>query len=342
MDFFSNFVHLGTPDADIQTAHGDVLPANSPPPLAADEVDDVDEVDDAMLDDFKVATPNDSQAFYWNASPYTKQSGDHAPKQAEKDHIAIVQELPPNLEGKRPFASESLTSDLALANSNTPLLPWDVFVQSHLQYEKHNTSYNSLKPAQIHVNTATIHPKDDFLSSVADQSLLDLNLQPDLLHSADSYFDFNMCNSLKESPSIKQEDTEPHTFSPPPASTPLEPSLGESTAPSSFSTSARSSSSSSASSLNSEETERSEEERKRRNRVYAKRSRDLKNLKYREAVDLNKDLQLRIKALQEANQKLKLRNQSLEYEVKQYRHKSLALETDPRWQASQIKSEDMR
>lgn len=83
------------------------------------------------------------------------------------------------------------------------------------------------------------------------------------------------------------------------------------------------------------EPARTDQERKRRNRVYAKRSRDLKNQKYREAMDLNKDLQVRLKTLQEANQKLKLRNQRLEYEVKEFGHKFMAYENDVRWKAQQ-------
>lgn len=69
------------------------------------------------------------------------------------------------------------------------------------------------------------------------------------------------------------------------------------------------------------ETVRTDEERKRRNRVYAKRSRDLKNQKYRESLNKNKDLEHRVEVITKHNQALKLENQRLEFLLKEIRQK---------------------
>lgn len=66
---------------------------------------------------------------------------------------------------------------------------------------------------------------------------------------------------------------------------------------------------------------RTDEERKRRNRVYAKRSRDLKNQKYRESITKNKDLERRVDMVAKENQELKLENQRLEFLLKEMRQK---------------------
>lgn len=64
-----------------------------------------------------------------------------------------------------------------------------------------------------------------------------------------------------------------------------------------------------------------EEERKRRNRIYAKRSRDLKNVKFKQTIDLNEELEKKLRKLEEENQKLKLQNQELAFRVKESQFK---------------------
>ncbi|CDO55782.1 hypothetical protein, no similarity [Geotrichum candidum] len=64
-----------------------------------------------------------------------------------------------------------------------------------------------------------------------------------------------------------------------------------------------------------------EEERKRRNRIYAKRSRDLKNVKFKQTIDLNKELEKKLRKLEEENQTLKLQNQELAFQVKESQFK---------------------
>lgn len=73
--------------------------------------------------------------------------------------------------------------------------------------------------------------------------------------------------------------------------------------------------------LSKNEPVHTDEERKRRNRVYAKRSRDLKNQKYRESMTKNKDLEERIDSVTKENQELKLQNQRLEFLLKEARQK---------------------
>lgn len=74
-------------------------------------------------------------------------------------------------------------------------------------------------------------------------------------------------------------------------------------------------------SLPKEDPARTDEERKRRNRVYAKRSRDLKNQKYRDSMVKNKDLESRINMVTKENQELKMENQRLEFLLKEMRQK---------------------
>ncbi|VVT53699.1 uncharacterized protein SAPINGB_P003705 [Magnusiomyces paraingens] len=60
-----------------------------------------------------------------------------------------------------------------------------------------------------------------------------------------------------------------------------------------------------------------DEERKRRNRIYAKRSRDLKNQKYKESMDKNKLMERKMDELTRENNELKLSNQRMEFKIKQ-------------------------
>lgn len=374
MDFL---VSMSEMDSNMAVDIGpcELLPANSPPPLADDTMDDgdVDDVEDCLFDDFKVETPCDTRYLaYWEPSTVDKKvatsapvphSADPAstlvaiPNQADKDHIAIVQELPPSLESKRPFGLACETrraSDMNQftgtfqASNGATMLPWDAFVQSHIQYGHQNkTTYQNqiqksqptlppviFKPTTLQVHTAIIPPKpEDFLIAAAADTnnlLNNLSLPPGLLTTntamqpAPDLYDYqsNIMHKddpdyLRKEPSYSPEATLERFLTPPPQST-TSNSTAAITAPSSTS----SSTAASADSV----PELTEAERKRRNRVYAKRSRDLKNQKYRDAIELNKDLQQRLKAMQEANQKLKLRNQSLEVEVKETRQKLAAYE----------------
>lgn len=65
---------------------------------------------------------------------------------------------------------------------------------------------------------------------------------------------------------------------------------------------------------------RTDEERKRRNRVYAKRSRDLKNQKYRDSMEKSKTLEQRLAQTSKENLELKMKNQSLEFRIKELEH----------------------
>lgn len=333
MDFLISISDMDS-SVGLEIGPWDLLPANSPPPLdpgADDEMDEADDVEYTLLDQFKVATPTDTQSLdYW--TQYKKQSGGNnaSPQTAEKDNIAIVQELPPSLESKRLF-SDILTSEIPQLNSNNSTLPWDAFVQSHLQCGHVPDKFKKAFKQPTHTqassgavqSTNTKSPEDFLLtSSLSDSSLLDLSqhlssdmLDKSQLSSPSSFFDMTLTNTpiKQELPSVPLQKNfikdEP-PFSPLPSSH-------------SHSLSVDSSSSSTG-----PETVRTEEERKRRNRVYAKRSRDLKNLKYKEALDLNKDLQSRLKALQEDNKQLKLRNQRLEFEAKESKRKFEIIEQE--------------
>lgn len=86
-------------------------------------------------------------------------------------------------------------------------------------------------------------------------------------------------------------------------------------------------STSSASSLpDSGETVRTEEERKARNRIYAKRSRDLKNQKFKEAMDLNKELQKKLQRSEDQNWALQKKLKSAEDEKNEMRNRIKQLE----------------
>lgn len=62
---------------------------------------------------------------------------------------------------------------------------------------------------------------------------------------------------------------------------------------------------------------KTEEDRKRRNRIYAKRSRDLKTIKFKQAIAHNKILEEQLRQLQEENNKLKFENQQLSFRIKE-------------------------
>lgn len=70
-------------------------------------------------------------------------------------------------------------------------------------------------------------------------------------------------------------------------------------------------------SINRGEPIRTDEERKRRNRIYAKRSRDLKNQKFKESMEKNKQLEKQLESYKLENQQLKRRNQELEFQLKE-------------------------
>lgn len=312
-------------DLGIDIGPCDLLPANSPPPLdpgADDEMDEVDDVEDPLFD-FKVVTPNDTRTLaFWDLG---KLAGDSDPHQTQKDNIAIVQELPPSLEGKRLFG-DSINSEFNPVLSNNSPLPWDAFVQSHIQFNSDKLPELQRSSNATSTQTATqsvpSESSDSFLLSSADD-FLDLSLisggaivsnssidpltSTEFTSDSTSYFDF----SNQDLPTIKKEDT-------------ITPSseLPETN------TLKRNSSSSSDNMSTTMEPARTEEERKRRNRVYAKRSRDLKNQKYKETLDINKDLQQQLKLLQEENQELKLQNQQLSYQVKEFLHKFQSIEKD--------------
>lgn len=64
---------------------------------------------------------------------------------------------------------------------------------------------------------------------------------------------------------------------------------------------------------------KTEEDRKRRNRIYAKRSRDLKTIKFKQAIAHNKVLEEQLRQLQEENNKLKFESQKLLFQIREYK-----------------------
>lgn len=324
MDFFLPYV-----DQPEFEAH-DTLPANSPPPLdpgADDEMDEVDDVEDNLFEGFTpVADPAFSLAF-WDQGKQPIE----ASTSSEKDNIAIVQDLPPSPGSKKLFADNVIT-DFGPLDSNS-MLPWDAFVQSHIQHnsEKDKQSQQQQQQQQTPLVTANIAPSDTTISTQSSLSEVSESQEPpaliedslltnfDIPSDPTVFFDFPSLNlpSIKQEPTvipqIKKEQESPVALQKPAPLAPLKRNhkyAVESTTPSSES-----------SSSSSQDPVRSEEERKRRNRVYAKRSRDLKNMKYKEAMELNADLQKMLKQLQEENHELKLANQRLSYEVKEFKHR---------------------
>lgn len=77
-----------------------------------------------------------------------------------------------------------------------------------------------------------------------------------------------------------------------------------------------------------------DEERKHRNRLYAKKSRNLKNQKYLESIEVNKRLEARVKELQDENLKTKLLNQILQNELNLCRLKIANFEKNTQDRAS--------
>lgn len=71
-----------------------------------------------------------------------------------------------------------------------------------------------------------------------------------------------------------------------------------------------------------------DEERKERNRLYAKKSRFLKNKKYLDSVEINKNLEAKVKDLQTANDKAQVWNQILQSELQLCKNRIAELEEE--------------
>lgn len=280
MDLFS---HLNETDSALDFAH-DLLAENSPPPLdpgADDEMDEVDELDDSLFD-FIASTPADVHVFaHWGSK--TEENN-----QSLKDNIAIVQDLPPAVESKSLFGGALNAEFNPLPSGNSPL-PWEAFVQSHMQ------QFNSDKTtitASAQLPAAAPAPEEQLdLASL-------ISSTPEDPLSSESYYSLSSLGL----PAIKEEAVDE----------PLQP----------LSQNSQLESSSSSSSLTSfSEPVRTEEERKRRNRVYAKRSRDLKNQKYKEAMILNDNLQARLKEREQKHHELELQHQKVLRRVQELEHR---------------------
>lgn len=279
------FTHLNEVDSALDFAH-DLLAENSPPPLdpgADDEMDEVDELDDSLFD-FIASTPADVHVFtHWGSK--TEENN-----QALKDNIAIVQDLPPAVESKSLFGGALNTEFNPLPSGNSPL-PWEAFVQSHMQFNSDKTT--------ITASTTTTEQAAAVVPAQEDQ--LDLSSlisgTPEDPLSSESFYSLSSLGL----PAIKEEEA---------ADEPLQPLSQNSQLESLSSTSTSCS-----------EPVRTEEERKRRNRVYAKRSRDLKNQKYKEAMILNENLQARLKEREQKHHELELQHQKVLRRVQELEHR---------------------
>lgn len=295
-------------EQDLELGSYDLLPANSPPPLDPGADDEMDEVDDVEEDNlFEGFTPSEvdttlSLAFWDNQGKQSLEAA--SANTSNKDNIAIVQDPPPSLESKRLFGDAANTDFDPLVSDS--LLPWDAFVQSHIQSNYPSNffdmaGFNLKEEPQLDV----IKEEDTQLDFIIKEKPIVAPVPPSVVPQLSELPELSSVSTNSELPSPPMPTTlrRNHKYSIP------------------SSTSSSFSLSSSTDQGEQQEPVRTEEERKRRNRVYAKRSRDLKNMKYKEAMDLNEDLKRQLRQLQEENHELKLDNQRLSFQVKEYQHR---------------------